>query len=452
VVSGTLSGLEAGEVLGVCVDQGAGSGGPDPDAGSGGAGGGASGVTLGSDPVLIAGGGGGGGDGGRYGADQGGGSAGLPGGVPGEDAIAQPGALGGGGGSQTQGGAGGSGDSSPACGPYCGAGKPGTGFSAGAPGTGGYGGQIVTITGGGGGGGGGGYYGGGGGGSGATPGINTGHSGGAGGGGGSDFCGASLPTVTLTGCAATGDNSSSTTASVLFTYPVAPPAVSIALPANGSSYVQGQAVSSSFSCDDGAGGSWLVSCVDQSGRPSGSPLDTSTLGSHTFTVTATTRDGLTGTSSVTYQVLRSGGGGGVNPTAVTLAALHATTLKFHIGKSLVHFSRSVPTGTTISFSLGGAARVTLTFNQLLPGKRSGRRCIAPKPKLKQAPSCTQRRNAGSLSFNAAAGSHRLFFDGRLSRRKTLLPGSYELSVTATANGRSSKTQKLQLTLLPPLKP
>jgi hypothetical protein len=100
---------------------------------------------------------------------------------------------------------------------------------------------------------------------------------------------------------------------VVFTYPVAPPTVSIAAPANGASYAQGQAVSSRFSCDDHAGGSWLASCVDQSGRPSGSPLDTSKLGSHTFTVTATTRDGMTSTATVTYHVLPGGGGGGAGP-------------------------------------------------------------------------------------------------------------------------------------------
>jgi hypothetical protein len=124
----------------------------------------------------------------------------------------------------------------------------------------------------------------------------------------------------LSGCAATGYNSSFTTTSVVFSYPVTAPAISIARPVNGASYAQGQAVSSSFTCDDGAGGNWLASCVDQSGRPSGSSLDTSTLGSHTFTVTGTTRDGMTSTASVTYKVVPSGGGagGGVFPGAKLL--------------------------------------------------------------------------------------------------------------------------------------
>ncbi len=91
------------------------------------------------------------------------------------------------------------------------------------------------------------------------------------------------------------------------TYRVAsPPSASITTPANGAAYAQGQVVSSSFSCSDMAGGTGIASCVDQNGRPSGAGVDTSTPGQHTFSVTATSRDGLTGTASVTYTVSSPG--------------------------------------------------------------------------------------------------------------------------------------------------
>lgn len=83
----------------------------------------------------------------------------------------------------------------------------------------------------------------------------------------------------------------------------APPTASIANPVDGTTYIQGQAIGASFSCAEGAGGSGIASCVDQDGRPSGTPLDTAVTGPHTFTVTATSKDGLTSSTSVAYVVV-----------------------------------------------------------------------------------------------------------------------------------------------------
>lgn len=83
----------------------------------------------------------------------------------------------------------------------------------------------------------------------------------------------------------------------------APPTASIVTPANGATYTQGQVVGASFTCAEGAGGSGLASCLDQSGRPSGTPLDTAATGRHAFTVTATSKDGLTSSASVAYTVV-----------------------------------------------------------------------------------------------------------------------------------------------------
>jgi hypothetical protein len=79
-----------------------------------------------------------------------------------------------------------------------------------------------------------------------------------------------------------------------------PPTISISAPADGASYLQHTSVTASYSCADEAGGSGLASCLGT--VATGAKLDTSTPGTHAFTVTAADHAGNVAGRTVHYNV------------------------------------------------------------------------------------------------------------------------------------------------------
>jgi sugar lactone lactonase YvrE len=114
-----------------------------------------------------------------------------------------------------------------------------------------------------------------------------------------------------------------------------------------------------------------------------------------------------------------GGGGGMGPppkkppriTKVTQS--HAT---WRLG------GKRRPVGTTFSFTLDQNANVKLAFAQRLRGRK---------------------RNVGTLSRKGHRGRNRIAFQGRLSRSRTLRPGRYAVTLTAT-NGAGQRSAKRSL--------
>lgn len=286
--SGSL-GVTPGDVLDICVAYGGGAGGVGQGSaggGNGGAGGGASGVLdtdvaeYGTYPYLVAGGGGGGSNGGT---DE---AVGYAGGSAGQDGVNSSGDSDSGlGGGQT------GNDDAPALPTFIQAG--GTGASN--PGT--LNPQFDTVTAyaQSGGGGGGGYV--------AGLGGSLGAVGAGGGGGGESSCGLGLGS----GCQITPDIGTDTAAGTGADQPhvsldlsseISSGGFSISSPTAGEVFYQDAPVTETFACPSGN-----YACTDQNGLPSGSPLDTSTLGSHTLVVSCLPTTACTGFASVTYTVV-----------------------------------------------------------------------------------------------------------------------------------------------------
>jgi hypothetical protein len=86
-------------------------------------------------------------------------------------------------------------------------------------------------------------------------------------------------------------------------FSVGAPVAQISAPAGGAVYAAGQSVPTSFGCADAAAAPGVASCTDANGASGGAGmLDTSTTGSHIYTVTATSKDGQTSTATGSYSV------------------------------------------------------------------------------------------------------------------------------------------------------
>ena len=104
-------------------------------------------------------------------------------------------------------------------------------------------------------------------------------------------------------------------------------------------------------------------------------------------------------------------------------------------------NRRQPIGTTFSFSLNEDARVSLLFTQVVGGRKVKGRCIAQTKQTHESRSCKRMVTRGTLSVDAAPGRNNLSFQGRVSRRSSLKPGRYLVTITAVnaAGERSTPT-------------
>jgi len=234
-----------------------------------------------------------------------------------------------------------------------------------------------------------------------------------------------------------------------------PPSIAIGSPVNGASYNQGQAVPAAYSCTVPEPVT-VTACAGPVAN--GSAIDTQALGQHTFTVTARDSNGNTATQSVNYTVVAAPI---VPPTAAppttptapatpAISSLSETAKTWREGNALAQITKNsqkkLPLGTTFSFALNEPASVTFSFTEPASGRKVKGKCIPQAKKNKSKHSCTLTVVAGTLTFSAHAATNMVRFEGPISKRKKLKPGSYTLLVTATASGKHSTTRTLHFTV------
>jgi RTX calcium-binding nonapeptide repeat (4 copies) len=107
-----------------------------------------------------------------------------------------------------------------------------------------------------------------------------------------------------------------------------------------------------------------------------------------------------------------------------------------------------PRGTVVSFRANMPASVTYRVARALPGRRVGRRCVAPSRANRGGRRCTRFvLIRGSFTRAASAGANRFRFTGRIGGRK-LAPGSYRLQATPRAGGRNGPTARAAFRIVP----
>ena len=183
----------------------------------------------------------------------------------------------------------------------------------------------------------------------------------------------------------------------------------------------------------------------QTATGGGSPIvvDGLTAGtSYTFTVSAMNAAGESPQSPASNAVTPTAAAGPAPPIAtLTASGFRVAHKRFRVAKGRTALVARTPKGTTFVFKLSAAATSRIEIERKLPGRRKGKRCVAPRKTLKKK--CTRYVKAGTLTRKKTkAGTNKVPFTGRLGRR-ALKPGTYRATLTAsTASGLRSKPLRL----------
>ena len=116
------------------------------------------------------------------------------------------------------------------------------------------------------------------------------------------------------------------------------------------------------------------------------------------------------------------------PRVLLVQSVRQSARKWREGNRLAIVSRAkTPVGTTFSFSLNEEVTLTFSFTRRVSGRTV---------------------TAGKLTFTGHDGTNKVAFQGRISPKKKLEPGRYQLVITATDSaGARSAPKSLDFTIV-----
>ncbi len=108
--------------------------------------------------------------------------------------------------------------------------------------------------------------------------------------------------------------------------------------------------------------------------------------------------------------------------------------------------KGLPIGTVFSYRLNEPADVHFAFTQLLGAPKTRGKCTPYGKRRQHQHRCRRTVAAGTMSFPGHAGANKLSFHGRLSSTRSLKPGRYSLTITASNSSGHSASQLLRFTI------
>jgi hypothetical protein len=111
---------------------------------------------------------------------------------------------------------------------------------------------------------------------------------------------------------------------------------------------------------------------------------------------------------------------------------------------------AVRVGTIISFNISETSTLALSFERALPGRKVGRTCQKPSRRNRGKRPCTRYLRVNqNVVLPVEAGARKIRFQGRLTRRRSLPPGLYRMTLRARdAAGNRSSPDRAKFRLLP----